>query len=185
MSPVGARHWVCLEGMKRRVDPAWRGVGPWEELRAQREDETSICWCCCGAVGVVAVETLWGGFCLPPPTSHNKQRVCVLGALGRQQMEMDFLCWGDGNMSSELESSLQSSNAFPSHRSGIGRHNLPWTLVGAAGFHSSRRFFWGATFGRHQPCVCLFGVARGLCACLGNQGGTCVVNGECGRLING
>lgn len=79
MSPVGARHWVCLEGMERRVDPAWRGVGPWEELRAQREDETSVCWCCCGAVGVVAVETLGSGFCLPPPTSHNKQRVCVLG----------------------------------------------------------------------------------------------------------
>lgn len=132
------------------VDPAWRGVGPWDELRAQREDETSIllvllllAWF--GAVGVVAVGTLESGFCLPPPTSHNKQRVSssmFWGGLGRQQMR--WILYAEMGESFVLQSWSQifkSSNAFPSRRPEEEDTICRGLFVGAAGFHSSRRFF--------------------------------------------
>lgn len=72
------------------VDPAWRGVGPWDELRAQREDETSILLVLLLLLGSVRWAWwqwgLWrvGSVCRRQPLIINSAslRQCFGGALG-------------------------------------------------------------------------------------------------------
>lgn len=76
------------------VDPAWRGVEPWDELRAQREDETSILLVLLLLLGSVRWAWwqwgLWrvGSVCRRQPLIINSAslRLCFGGGLGRQQI---------------------------------------------------------------------------------------------------
>lgn len=118
------------------VDPAWSGVGPWDELRAQREDETSILLVLLLLLGSVRWAWwqwgLWrvGSVCrrLPLIINSASLRLCF-GGPWETTDEVDFVC-GDGRefCLAKLEPNLQKFKRISISSSGRGRHNLPWTL---------------------------------------------------------